>query len=145
MGGGAGGMSVASPVELPQLGQLLEKLFDHDCVATLLLLVMQRSRPNCGTPDRSQCGHRPWSPRGCCGDVPFAVATLRRRAVAVRLEGQIALVQALHFVASTAFASLQKGHVLTSGAGGSLMNMREIHQTTKAITMKAMIALMNAP
>ena len=34
-----GGMSVALPVELPQLVQLMKELFDHDCVATLLLLV----------------------------------------------------------------------------------------------------------
>jgi len=34
------------------------------------------------------------------------------------LDSQIALVQALHFEASTALVSLQNGHVLTSAGGG---------------------------
>jgi hypothetical protein len=58
---------------------------------------------------------------------------------------QIWLAQALHFDASRTFGSLQKGQVLTSAGGGSLMNIRETHHTTKAMAMKAMIALMNAP
>src|SRR5512132_496161 len=57
----------------------------------------------------------------------------------------MALVQALHFEASTAFASLQNGHVLTSAGGGSLMNIREIHHTTSATMMNAITALMNRP
>ena len=61
------------------------------------------------------------------------------------IRAQIALAQARHFDASTAFASLQNGHVLTSAGGGSLMNIFAICQTTNAITMNAMIALMNAP
>ena len=57
----------------------------------------------------------------------------------------MALAQARHFEASSAFASLQKGHVLTSGVASSLMNILLIWNTTNAITRKAMIVLMNAP
>jgi hypothetical protein len=141
VGGGSPGMSVAPPVELPQLVQLIKQLFDHDCVATLLLLACQRSCPIRGTPG-------PLTARPASDP---ALGTLRshclsRQGITFRSRRlQIALVQALHFEASTAFASLQNGHVLTSAGAGSLMNIREIHQTTKAITMKAMIALMNAP
>ena len=56
MGRGTGGMSVATPVELAQLIQLPQKLVDHDCVATLVLPVIQHSCPNRGTPGRSQRG-----------------------------------------------------------------------------------------
>ena len=140
VGGGSGGVSVAPQVELPQLVQLTKELFDPDFAATLVLLVCQRSCPIGGTPGRSE---RPASDpargmlRGHC---------LSRHGITFRSRRlQIALVQALHFEASTAFASLQNGQVLTSAGGASLMNIREIHQTTKAITMNAMIALMNAP
>src|SRR5512143_780170 len=57
----------------------------------------------------------------------------------------MALAQARHFEASTAFASLQNGQVLAAAGGGSLMNVRDTCQTTKAITTKAMIALRNVP
>ena len=53
MGGGSWGMSVAPQVELPQLVQLTKELFDHDSVATLVLLVCQRSCPIRGNPGRS--------------------------------------------------------------------------------------------
>src|SRR4029078_5191280 len=53
--------------------------------------------------------------------------------------------QARPFVASTALASRQKGQVLASAGGGSLIKLLLICQTTNAITMKAMIALTNAP
>src|SRR4051794_27371720 len=43
-------MSVALPVELPQLVQLPKQLIDHDCLATFVLLVCQRSCPIRGTP-----------------------------------------------------------------------------------------------
>jgi len=56
VGRGTGGMSVATPVELPQLVQLPQKLIDRACIATLVLLVLQRSCPNRGTPGRSQRG-----------------------------------------------------------------------------------------
>jgi len=141
VGGGSGGMSVAPPIELPQLVQLMQQLFDHDCVATLVLLACQRSCPCRGNP--GPLAARPASDpalgmlRGHCLSRPGITFRSRRL--------QIALVQALHFEASTAFASLQNGQVLTSAGAGSLMNIREIHQTTKAITKKAMIALMNAP
>ena len=63
----------------------------------------------------------------------------------MRLAPQMALAQARHLDASTAFGSLQNGHVFTSSGGGSLMNTLATCQTTNAITMNAMIALMNAP
>lgn len=69
-----------------------------------------------------------------------APATVRRSG-----DRQIALAQALHLLASSALSVLQKGQVLTGAASSSLMNSRESHQATKAMTMKAMIALMNAP
>ncbi len=58
---------------------------------------------------------------------------------------QIALAQARHFDASTAFASLQNGQVLAAAGGGSLMNVRDTCQTTNAMTTNAMIALRNVP
>ena len=54
-------------------------------------------------------------------------------------------MQALHLVASTAFASLQNGQVFTSSGGASLMNVTPMRQTTNAMTMNVMIALMNVP
>ena len=60
----------------------------------------------------------------------------------------MALAQALHFVASTAFGSLQNGHVFDvagSAAASSLMNILEIHQTRNAMTTNAINALMNRP
>ena len=42
-------------------------------------------------------------------------------------------MQALHFEASTAFASLQNGQVFTSSGGASLMNVTLIRQTTNAM------------
>ena len=62
-----------------------------------------------------------------------------------RLTPQISLVQALHFVASSAFGSLQYGQVFTSSAGASLMKVRLICQTTKAMITNAITALTNAP
>jgi len=60
----------------------------------------------------------------------------------------MALAQCMHFDASTAFDWRQKGHVLL-GAGGagasSRITILETHQTTSAMTMNAMIELMNAP
>ena len=58
---------------------------------------------------------------------------------------QMALAQARHFDASGAFDSLQNGQALTAAGGGSLMNIRDTCQTTKAITTKAMIAFRNVP
>jgi len=55
------------------------------------------------------------------------------------------LAQARHFVASTAFDSLQNGHVLVASGAGSLTSMRETCQTTNAITTNAMIALRKVP
>ena len=55
------------------------------------------------------------------------------------------LAQALHLVASRAFASLQNGQVLTSSAGGSVTNVRPIQNTTNPTTMKLMTVLMKAP
>src|SRR5664280_160691 len=61
---------------------------------------------------------------------------------------QIAEVQALHFDASTAFDSLQKGQVLEGAdgaAGASLISSRPIQKTTKATMTKAMTRLMKLP
>ncbi len=58
---------------------------------------------------------------------------------------QISDVQALHFVASTALASLQKGHAFDGAGGASLMKDRAIMKTTNATMMKTMIVLMNVP
>ena len=92
-----------------------------------------------GGDDAPACRPRP-APRA---------ARSRRRSRRRRLErprhGQIAEVQALHFEASTAFASLQNGHVLTGSAGSSLINDRLMRKTTAAMTMNAITTLMNAP
>ncbi len=66
----------------------------------------------------------------------------RRRAVAA---GQIALAQALHFVASTALSVLQNGQSFAGAAASSLMNVRAIRNTTNATMTKVMIVLMKAP
>ena len=152
-------MSVTSPVELPQLFQLSEKLIDHDRIATLALLVRQRSCLIRGTPGRTQRGpkqmvaplgvaqgsHSPWR---CYVHLTLTFDRRPGESYSPRADQmalQMALAHALHFEASTAFGSLQKGQVLTSAGGGSLMNIREIHQTTNAMTMNVMIELMNRP
>lgn len=141
MRGGAGGVGVAPLVELPQLVQRPEKILDHSRIVPLVLLVGQRACPISRTATARTGGHHKAR--------PVAVARTSRISLprCARIAGacQIALAQARHFEASTAFGSLQKGHVFTSAGGASLMNIFETCQTKKAMTMNAMIELMNAP
>src|SRR6476469_6604591 len=58
---------------------------------------------------------------------------------------QIALAQALHFVASTLLSVLQNGQTFTGAASSSLMKLRAIRNTTSATITKTMSVLMKAP
>ena len=61
---------------------------------------------------------------------------------------QMALPQNLHFVAAASTDSLQYGQSFVAGFGASgagFRNWRLIQNTTKAITMKAITALMKVP
>ena len=132
-------MHVSPPVELTQLGQLPKQLINHERVATRVLLMRQRMPHlrNSGPRARPVPDPAPRMLRGHCLSRPSIACGCRCP--------QIALAQARHFEASTAFGSLQNGQVFTSAGAGSLTNIREIHQTTRAIATKAMIALMNEP
>ena len=107
---------------------------------------MPRSTTRRAPRPSTTCARRPrWSGSSALPARSRTDASRRPEGSCAAGVGQIALAQARHFDASTAFASLQNGQVLTSAGGGSLMKLLLICQTTNAITMKAMIALMNAP
>ena len=133
-------MRLAAPVELAQLGQLLQELVDRCSHRSWCSVFAQRPCPNPGPLGSLTRGDVPRSSaapvarayRGVTG-AWLRRALPPRRVRPATVPAQMALAQARHLVASSALASLQNGQVFVSAGGLFLDEHLRDRQTTKAI------------